>query len=40
MFLNIRESRYPSEIATFYSVSLSVAQKQLEKFELAGILAC
>ena len=38
VFLLIRENGYPSEIAKFYSVSLSVIQKQLTKFELAGIL--
>ena len=40
VFLLTREKGYPSEIAAFYSVSLSVIQKQLEKFELAGILVC
>lgn len=38
MYLFTRENGYASEIADFYSVSLSVIQKQLAKFELAGIL--
>jgi len=38
IYLLSREKGYPSEIAGFYSVSLSMMQKQLMKFELAGIL--
>jgi predicted transcriptional regulator len=40
LFILKREKGYPSEIASFYSVSLSMVQKQLEKFEQGGILVC
>lgn len=40
IFLLKREKGYPTEIGSFYCVSLSMTQKQLEKFELGGILVC
>ena len=38
IYLLTRDKGYPTEIAAFFSVSLFAIQKQLEKFELAGIL--
>ena len=38
IFLLTRERGYPAEIASFFNSPLSAIQKQLEKFELAGIL--
>ena len=37
-YLNVRESGYIREIADFYEVSPSVIKKQLDKFEIAGII--
>jgi hypothetical protein len=38
VFLLVREKGYAREIALFYETDLSPIQKQLEKFELGGIL--
>jgi len=38
LYLHLREQGYPTEIASFYNANLYAIQKQLEKFELAGIL--
>jgi len=37
-FLNIRGSGYPREMATFYDIDVYAIQKQLEKFELGGLV--
>ena len=38
IFLLLREEGYAAEIVRFFNVSLSMIQKQLKKFELAGVL--
>jgi predicted transcriptional regulator len=38
IYLLTRNQGYPTEIANFYSMNLFAIQKQLEKFEIAGIL--
>ena len=37
-FLNIRNSGYPREMATFYSIDVFSVQKQLDKFEIGGLV--
>jgi hypothetical protein len=39
IFIKARGEGYAREMARFYGVSLAPVQKQLEKFELGGVLA-
>lgn len=39
IFLLIRGQGYPTEIASFFDAHVYAIQKQLEKFELGGIVA-
>lgn len=38
IFLLIRGQGYPTEIASFFGVYVNAIQKQLEKFEINGVL--
>jgi hypothetical protein len=38
IFLQVRETGYGTEIARFYDTNVFGIQKQLEKFELGGVL--
>lgn len=38
IFLLVREEGYAQEIARFFETSLTPIQKQLEKFEIGGVL--